>query len=232
MLTLAIAPMLGAAEGVHLAHPDSPFPRPIDSYGAPAAPDVISIIKQRATEEPFNVVATVIFFLAVVHTFLTAKIRHWSHVVEHRHAAKLKLRQEASDNDEDGRPDEVSFWGQILHYLGEVEAVFGTWALVLFVAITWNKGLDTAIYYVGEKVNFNEPLFVVIIMTLASTRPVMKLAEQSLRMVARIGKETPLAWWLSILTLAPLIGSFITEPAAMTIAALLLAKQFYDVKPS
>ena len=28
-------------------------------------------------------------------------------------------------------PDEVSFAGQILHFLGEVEAVFGIWVLVL-----------------------------------------------------------------------------------------------------
>lgn len=34
------------------------------------------------------------------------------------------------------------------------------------------------------------------------------------------------------MTVAPLLGSFITEPAAMTIAALLLCKQFYDLKPS
>ncbi len=36
----------------------------------------------------------------------------------------------------------------------------------------------------------------------------------------------------SILTIGPLLGSFITEPGAMTIAALLLARQFYDLKPS
>jgi Na+/H+ antiporter NhaD/arsenite permease-like protein len=47
-----------------------------------------------------------------------------------------------------------------------------------------------------------------------------------------MGGGRPVAWWFSILTVAPLLGSFITEPAAMTIAALLLGKQFYDLKPS
>ena len=229
---LTIGPMLWSAEGVHLAQPDAPFPREIDSYETSAATSVIEVIKARAVQEPFNIVATVIFILAVLHTFMTARIRHWSHVVEARHAKRLKARIESSDNDEDGNPDEVSFGGQILHFLGEIEAVFGIWALVLFIAISVNKGLDTAIYYIGEKVNFTEPMFVVIIMALASTRPVLRLAEKCLRLVARLGKETPLAWWLSILTMAPLLGSFITEPAAMTIAALLLAKQFYDLKPS
>jgi Na+/H+ antiporter NhaD/arsenite permease-like protein len=75
-------------------------------------------------------------------------------------------------------------------------------------------------------------MFVVVIMALAATRPVMLLAERSLRLVAALGGGRPVAWWCSILTLAPLLGSLITEPAAMTIAALLLAKQFYELKPS
>ena len=55
----------------------------------------------------------------------------------------------------------------------------------------------------------------------AATRPVLDLAERCLRAVAGLGGGTPAAWWLSILILAPLLGSFITEPAAMTIGALL-----------
>ena len=50
--------------------------------------------------------------------------------------------------------------------------------------------------------------------------------------VARLGGATPAAWWVAILTIAPLMGSFITEPAAMTIAAVLLGRQFYDLNPS
>ena len=69
-------------------------------------------------------------------------------------------------------------------------------------------------------------------MALAATRPVMQLAKQILGKFSAIGKNSPGAWWLSILTLAPILGSFITEPAAMTIAAMLLAEQFYRLKPS
>jgi hypothetical protein len=93
-------------------------------------------------------------------------------------------------------------------------------------------GWDTAKHYLNDTVNYTEPLFVVVIMALASTRPVIALAESTLRRVAAVGGGTPGAWWLAILTLAPLLGSFITEPAAMTIGALLLARQFYDLQPS
>jgi len=210
----------------------SSFPRQLSEYADPAGGSVLEVLHARVVAEPFNAVATVIFLLAVLHTFATAKIRHWAHVVEERHCERLKIRAHAKDSDDDGRPDEVSFWGQVLHFFGEVEAVFGLWAVVLGLALVWTKGMDTAVHYIAETVNYTEPMFIVVIMALASTRPVMRVAEQGLRAVASLGRGRPYAWWLSILTLAPLLGSFITEPAAMTIAALLLAKQFYALKPS
>ena len=69
-------------------------------------------------------------------------------------------------------------------------------------------------------------------MALASTRPIVLLAENALRVLARVGKGTPAAWWAIILTVGPLLGSLITEPGAMTICALLLGRQFYDLQPS
>ena len=223
---------LGSAAFAASAPAELPaFPRPLADYAAVQSPDLGSTLAGRARVEPFNVVATIIFVLAILHTFASAKIRHWAHVVEERHLARRKPRPTTTDRNEDGQPDEVSFWGQTLHFLGEVEAVFGIWALVLGVAIVAFKGLDTAIHYIADTVNYTEPMFVVIIMALASTRPVLVIAERSMRAVAGLGGGRPVAWWLSILTLAPLLGSFITEPAAMTIGALLLAKQFYVLNP-
>ncbi|MFM9955554.1 MAG: putative Na+/H+ antiporter [Opitutaceae bacterium] len=211
---------------------NTPFPRPLTDYATAEGPSLWATLVGRATAEPFNVVASAVFLLAVVHTFLSAQIRHWAHVVEERHRARLKLNAPTEDRNGDGVPDEVSFGGQILHFFGEVEAIFGIWAVVLGAAVVWFKGLDTAIHYVADTVNYTEPMFVVVIMALASTRPVLRLAEQAMRTVASLGGGRPAAWWLSILTVAPLLGSLITEPAAMTIGALLLAKQFYALNPS
>ena len=60
----------------------------------------------------------------------------------------------------------------------------------------------------------------------------MDFAELILKKVAQIGGGTVAAWWVCILIIAPLMGSFITEPAAMTIGALLLSRQFYRYNPS
>src|SRR5688572_9590956 len=119
-----------------------------------------------------------------------------------------------------------------MHFLGEVEVVFGLWAVVLLVAIASHAGWDTATHYVNSTVNYTEPLFVVVIMALASTRPIVQLAESQLLRLANTGGGTPAAWWMTILIVGPLLGSFITEPGAMTISAMLLARQFYDLKPS
>jgi hypothetical protein len=223
------ATTVGAAEGTG-ARPA--FPRPLADYAGVDAPGLGATLVARAAADPFNVVATCIFVMAVLHTFLAGKFRHWAHVVEERHCARLARKRKATDTNDDGAPDEVSFGGQVLHFLGEVEAIFGIWAVVLGAAVMGFKGLDTAIHYVADTVNYTEPMFVVVIMALASTRPVLRLAEQAMKGVASLGGGRPVAWWLSILTLAPLLGSLITEPAAMTIAALLLAKQFYGLNPS
>lgn len=126
----------------------------------------------------------------------------------------------------------MSFTGKVLHFCGEIEAIFGIWVIALAAAIVALKDTATAIHYLADTVNFTEPMFVVVVMAIAATRPVLGLAEQALRSVARLGGGRPAAWWLAILILAPLFGSFITEPAAMTIAALLLGRQFYELNPS
>ncbi|MEY4686698.1 MAG: hypothetical protein RIR76_721 [Verrucomicrobiota bacterium] len=223
LLLLALASpvpvaLAGAAAG------SSALPVPLDQYRDPAGATLWSVLVHRASAEPFNLVAAGIFIAAILHTFLSAKIRHWAHVVEERHAAARRARA--------GADGEVSFAGQILHFLGEVEAVFGIWVIALAGAISWFKGWPAVVGYIDGKVSFVEPIFVVVIMTLAATRPVLDLAERSLRAVAGLGGGTPAAWWLSILILAPLLGSFITEPAAMTIGALLLSRQFYALNPA
>ena len=221
------------------------FPRALSSYvDFNAVNDIglLDVIISRIQAEPFNLVASIIFLFAIIHTFMTARFRHWSHEVEVEHhrnlimSGRLPERCDTYDdlagNQADCEYDEVSFKGQILHFLGEIEAVFGIWALVLVIVITLWKGWDITVQYLGSHVNYTEAVFVVVIMTLASTRPILQPAGRLLRMVASIGKGSVAAWWLTILVLAPLFGSFITEPAAMTIAALLLARQFYSLKPS
>jgi hypothetical protein len=199
------------------------FPTPLGAYPSVPGGGLLDILSARIAFDPFNLVVTGIFVVAIVHTFLAARFMALAHSVQQHHDARAQAR---------GVPALPSVAAETLHFLGEVEVVFGLWAVVLLVAIAARHGWSTATHYLNDGVTYTEPLFVVVIMALASTRPVVALAEAALRRVASLGSGTPGAWWLAILTIGPLFGSLITEPAAMTISALLLARQFYDLQPS
>ncbi len=209
------------------------FPRPVSEYQEEEGKGVLEIVKRRAQAEPFNVVATIIFLLAILHTFFAHKFMKIAHDWrdQHQEVIEAEGRTAEAKPEVDAKPD-VNWKAEVMHFLGEVEAIFGIWVIPLLVAITLYRGWPTAENYISHGVNFTEPMFVVVVMTIAGTRPVLRFAEQIMRLFARIGGCSPGAWWFSILTIGPMLGSFITEPAAMTISALLLARQFYDLKPS
>ncbi|MGL4398292.1 MAG: putative Na+/H+ antiporter [Luteolibacter sp.] len=184
----------------------------------------------RAGRQPFLLVASIIFVLAILHTFFAVPITRIAHKVQHDHDDRVRSARTAAGKSTEA-DDLVCFKATILHFFGEVEAIFGIWVLVLLSAMFSFYDLATVKSYIMS-VNFTEPLFVVIIMAFASTRPILNFAESCLGFFARLGKQTPAAWWLTILIVAPVLGSFITEPGAMTIAAMLLARKFYQLKPS
>jgi hypothetical protein len=205
-----------------------------------------------AEADPFLVVASLIFFLAIIHTFLTPVFNRMAHHLEEAHAEKV--RQGRAVVGPDGKS--ADFRASVLHFLGEIEAVFGIWAFFLFYAFVFWPGkgwdfatayMETADYALATKLatepaaqgtrilaspKYLEPLFVFVIMAIASSRPIFSTASGLLNGLARRLGGTPLTRWAVVLTVAPLLGSFITEPAAMTIAALMLSAQFHELKPS
>jgi hypothetical protein len=218
---LLIAAMFLAcmATGFASEAPAGDFPRALESYPAQGSSSILEVLRDRIRIQPSNLVATIIFALAIIHTFMAPVFLRFSHRLERRHKER-------------GAEGDVSFLAEIFHFLGEIEAIFGIWVVPLLVAITAFHGWPAARDYLAHHTNFTEPLFVVVIMTMAASRPVLRLAERLLSLAAALGGGSVAAWWLSILTFGPLLGSFITEPAAITISALLLAEKFYSHKPS
>lgn len=143
-----------------------------------------------------QLVGAVLFALAVIHTFSTKFFEHLAHT----------------------QPRHAGIW----HLLGEVEVVFGFWAMVLMLFMVAIIGKQNATAYLDSR-NFTEPMFVFAIMVIAGTRPILQLAGSAVRFTARMvplphGQTT----YFLVLALVPMMGSFITEPAAMTLAALML----------
>jgi hypothetical protein len=146
-------------------------------------------------------VGACLFGLALLHTFCAKQFE----VLAHRHPRHAGL----------------------LHLLGEVEVVFGFWAFVLIAAMALLSGSTQAIAY-AESLQYTEPLFVFVVMVVAASRPVLHAVQTLLGGLARLlPVATPLAQaWLG-LAVVPLLGSLITEPAAMTLAALMLSSQIF-----
>ncbi len=148
-----------------------------------------------------EIAATVLFALAIVHTFSTKYFEHLAHT----------------------QPAHAGLW----HLLGEVEVVFGFWAMVLVLVMVGLQGTGEAVTYL-ESCNYTEALFVFVIMVIAASRPILALAGHSVRAAARtLPLPDSVATFFVILFLVPLLGSFITEPAAMTLGALLLRDRYF-----
>lgn len=224
VLTLAAVWTVDAPAATPAPAGGAAFPPSLESYNDSHMDGILDILIHRARQEPFNLVATLIFFLAIVHTFLAGKLMAISHRWAHEHEEKIKNGAAERDTVHPG--------AELFHFLGEVEVVFGIWAGVLVVAMVLFHGWSTAVNYISYQVNYTEPLFVVVIMTLAATRPILQLADGMIGKIAGLLGGTLTAMWLTTMTVGPLLGSFITEPAAMTLAALVLGKNFYALEPS
>jgi hypothetical protein len=146
-------------------------------------------------------IATGLFALAIAHTFSTKYFERLAHE----------------------RPRHAGIW----HLLGEVEVVFGFWAAALVLAIAALLGPRSAAEYL-DGLNYTEPMFVFAIMVVAGSRAVLQLARQVVTLLAAwLPVPAPVALYFVTLSVLPLLGSFITEPAAMTLAALMLREQVY-----
>lgn len=147
-----------------------------------------------------------LFALAVLHTFSTRFFDHLAHA----------------------RPRHAGLW----HLLGEVEAVFGFWATILIIFMSFTVSLDNAVEYLDTR-DYTEPLFIFAVMVVAASRPIMQFTLGAVRLVSRaIPQAEPVAVYFTIMAMVPLLGSLITEPAAMTLAAMMLRERYYTKKLS
>ncbi len=160
---------------------------------------------------PFlSMMGTIILGFAVAHTFMTSYFQ--------RKANQFP---------------EGSLQENIFHLLGEVEIVFGLWAAILITFLVFESGWKNTLDFV-DHINFSEPIFVFAIMTVAATKPVISAAQRCILFISsKFPGYNMVCIYFFSLTIGPLLGSFITEPAAMTVTALILLNQFfsYDLTP-
>jgi len=161
----------------------------------------ISTLEMRVTPSTIQIAGAALFAIAILHTFSAGLFERLAHRF----------------------PAHAGIW----HLLGEVEVVFGFWALVLVVFIGASGGTGQAVAYVDSR-NFTEPLFVFVIMVIAATRPILQTTKAAVALLARaVPLPGSMGFVVIVLSVVSLLGSFITEPAAMTLGALILAERLY-----
>lgn len=169
----------------------------------------------------FQITSTLIFVLAIIHTFLTPTF--------FRLAERLKKRK---DQEIDGvRWKKLHFFSEIFYLLSEVEIVLGIWLIPLIFLFILMNGYDAAVNYLNS-ITYTYSLYIVVIVVVVGSRPIIAYAEKLLDICAHLAKDTPAAWWWTLLTIGPLLGAIVKEPAAMAISAILLSKKFYHYNPS
>jgi hypothetical protein len=155
--------------------------------------------------------ATAFFAVALLHTFFVSVFARWAH-----------------------RWEEGTARNSFFHLLSEVEIVFGFWAFLFLITWSIKDGFESVISY-QQSLNMTEPLFIFCIMILASTRPLVTLARKLILFLSQaltkiIPIEPLLIQVFVLFTVGPLLGSLITEPAAITIMALLLYRMIDEKK--
>jgi hypothetical protein len=150
----------------------------------------------------FQTIGSTCFVLSVLHTFAT------------KFFARIARRY----------PHD-SMRHNFFEFLSEVEVVFGFWAFVMLCVFSMVTSMDEAVKYL-EGISFIEPAFVFVIMVMASTKPIIDGTSLLLRHATALGPTTlggPIRYGLCLFV-GPILGSFITEPAAMTVSAVVLTQ--------
>ena len=149
-----------------------------------------------------QIIAAVIFALAIIHIF---SVKYFEHLA-HRSTKHSGL----------------------FHLLGEIEVVFGAWALILILFMFILSGKQATVDYMNSR-SYIEAMFVFVIMIIAATRPILQTVVLFVKKLSTIiPTEGATGCYFVVMFFVPILGSIITEPASMTLAALILSDKLFS----
>src|SRR5688572_33270754 len=99
--------MISAPEAV------ATLPRALSSYPDQSGLSIVELLIGRVRIEPFNAIATLIFALAIAHTFAAVRFSRHAARVQQAHDQRLRAA---------GQPPTPSVAAELLHFLGEIRS--------------------------------------------------------------------------------------------------------------
>src|ERR1700741_713389 len=111
-LSLCLTTLAATATG--LLRPAIDFPFPVDSYHDQQIPSLFGKLTERIQRGPLHLVATIIFFAAIIHTFLTAQFRKIAYRYQKRYEAVEHLLHATDGLSDSGKKhDKLLFRAQL-----------------------------------------------------------------------------------------------------------------------
>lgn len=96
-----------------------------------------------------QLIATILFLGAVLHTFSVKKLQEIGNRLQ---------------------PDSIG--ENLVHFLSEIEVVFGIWAGLFITFWSFRFGTDSAVAFL-DSIDFSESVFVLVIMCMGATNPII-----------------------------------------------------------
>ncbi|WP_348663117.1 putative Na+/H+ antiporter [Chlamydia vaughanii] len=163
--------------------------------------------------------AAILFFCSILHTFLTPWLYSQCQLCQHK---KMIFPE---------RWKKYLWLSEFYRLVSRVELVFVLWAAPLFLWFLYSEGYKVTMGYFNSR-NYVFSLFIVIMLILLESRPIVYFSERIFSNIAKIGRQSPRCWWWTLMIACPLSSIFLKETGAMIIAATLLARNFYKFSPS
>lgn len=195
--------------------------------------DVFELLSNRIETQPENLLFTLIFLLAVIHSFVAPLLLKAASKRIRRHEMPIDPVAGGSKSEipkRTGHFSKETFFWEMVYFFGEIEVVFGLWAIPLLLSMVWFFDWDTPVAYIKSN-HYTEAAYLFVSMAIAATYPVIRFVEQVSEKVMGWFEDTPLTWWMTLLTLGPLFASYLKDTSMMTIVAILLMRHFYIFRP-
>lgn len=169
---------------------------------------------------PLQLGATFFFILSVIHAFLTPRLYNMYLRIRHQ---KILFPE---------RKKKYLVLTEITRMFSRIELVMLLWSVPFLLWFVYSENYKVMIGYLTSR-NYMASLFIIVMMILVESNPIIYLSETLLnRLVQKIGKHSPVAWWWVILLVSPMLSSLLKETGAMVIATMLLIRKFYIHNPS
>lgn len=165
----------------------------------------------------FNYLSTAIFLISIINILFHQQLKLFSKKINflNKKSSYLLLILE-----------------YIFYFFGEIELIFLLWGIPLFLMSIFFYNITDIYNVLLKNISYTEPIFIILIMSIVSTKPILNFVENIIFYISYKKNYSIALYWFAILTITPLLGSLITEPAAMTIAANLLQKNFFILNPT